>query len=68
MGLHISKITELNGKSIYKWYFLPIIIETEGGRKVMQDVKQSILQLIRDIEDPDKLKIIYQFIRGIKGI
>ena len=33
----------------------------------MQKLRENIIKLIEEIEDEGKLKIIYQFIRGIKG-
>lgn len=33
----------------------------------MQKLRENIIKLIEEIEDEKKLKVIYQFIRGIKG-
>ena len=33
----------------------------------MQQLQREIIKLIRDVESEEKLKIIYHFIRGIKG-
>lgn len=33
----------------------------------MQQIRENIIKLIEEMEDEGKLKMIYQFIRGIKG-
>lgn len=33
----------------------------------MQELRRNIIALIQEIEDLDTLKVIYQFIRGIKS-
>lgn len=33
----------------------------------MQQLRQDIVKLIQDIEDLGTLKIIYQFVRGLKS-
>lgn len=64
----MSDITDKTGKIIHDSRIVAIIGATpEKGAATMQEIHKQICEVVKSITDKRKLKIILQFILGIKG-